>query len=207
MTFAGFYFFDMKKYFILYLIALNVCFSANAQDDTSGTLSGSLEDRFEYVFKKSSRYETYKVISISNFNYLKKSALDSVSFYKQEIEASKAKINDITAKADNLNTELQTAKAEINQLKESLKTTSFFGVNLNKGLFNMIVFGVVSGLVLFLILFVMKFRSAKTESDVAVENLARTEEEYEEYRRKAMEKEQQLGRKLQDEINKNKKDK
>lgn len=185
----------------------SICFSAKAQESASNALNGNLEDRFEYVFKKSSKYENYKVISISNFNYLRKSALDSINFYKQEIATSKAKIEDITAQVDNLNAELQSARAEINQLNESLKTTSFLGITLNKGLFNMIVFGVVSGLLLLLVLFIMKFRSAKTDSNVAIGNLSRVEDEYTEYKRKAMEKEQQLGRRLQDEINKNKKDK
>lgn len=195
----------MKKYFVLYSIVLSVCVSAHAQKMTANALDGSLEERFDYVYKKSSSYENYKVVSIANFNHLKKSTLDSINFYKKEIDASKNKIQDITANVESLTQELQSAKTEITQLKNSLKTTTFLGVTMNKGLYNMVMVGIISGLLLLLVMFIMKFRSAKTQAGVAVENLSRIEEEYADYKRKAMEKEQQLGRKLQDEINKNKK--
>src|SRR5690606_41847119 len=65
-----------------------------------------------------------------------KSTLDSINFYKKEIDASKNKIQDITANVESLTQELQSAKTEITQLKNSLKTTTFLGVTMNKGLFN-----------------------------------------------------------------------
>lgn len=199
----------MKYYSLLTLLLLSVCIAVKAQNtDAQETdpLKGKLEDQFEYVFKRSQNFQNYKVVLTSNFNHLKKSSLDTLRLYKEEVNVLESKINALTSDTDSLLKELQTRSEEIEKLKQAGEIVSFLGVNINKGLFNMIAFGGVGLLLLLLILFIMKFKSAKTQANSAVEGLSRLEEEYVDYKRKAMEKEQQLGRRLQDEINKNRKD-
>lgn len=179
-----------------------------AQDNTeiqaSETLNGTLEQQFDYVYKKSNNYEIYKIVSKKHFEHLKKSSIDSVKIYKNEISTLNSKLASETQERSNLTQELNSLKESFLKVSEEKDSVSFFGISLNNNLFNMIILGVVIFLGLLLVLFVMKFKTAKSESKVAVENLSKVEDEYVDYKRKAMEKEQQLGRKLQDEINKHK---
>jgi len=190
-------------------VALLVSFMGFAQDNlevkSSETLNGTLEQQFDYVYKKSNNYEAYRVVSKKHFEHLKKSSLDSVKIYKSEINLLNSKLASQTGELESLTKELTDVKADFNTVKQQKDEVSFLGMSLDNGLFNIIVLGVVIFLGLLLALFIMKFKGAKTESKVAVDNLSKVEDEYVDYKRRAMEKEQQLGRKLQDEINKNKK--
>lgn len=190
-------------------VALLVSFMGFAQDNlevkSSETLNGTLEQQFDYVYKKSNNYEAYRVVSKKHFEHLKKSSLDSVKIYKSEINLLNSKLASQTGELESLTKELADVKTDFNTVKQQKDEVSFLGISLDNGLFNIIVLGVVIFLGLLLALFIMKFKGAKTESKVAVDNLSKVEDEYVDYKRRAMEKEQQLGRKLQDEINKNKK--
>lgn len=190
-------------------IALLVGSLGFAQDNTeiqpSETLNGTLEQQFDYVYKKSNNYETYRVVSKKHFEHLKKSSIDSVKIYKNEISTLNSKLASETQERSNLTQELNNLKESFSKVSKEKDSVSFFGITLNNNLFNIIVLGAYIFLILFLVLFVMKFKKAKSESKVAIENLSKVEDEYVDYKRKAMEKEQQLGRKLQDEINRNKK--
>ena len=53
-----------------------------------------------------------------------------------------------------------------------------------------------------LIFFIFKFKGSNAHTQEARQKLADVESEYEEYRKKALEKEQKMGRLLQDERNK-----
>ncbi len=177
----------------------------NTEIQPSETLNGTLEQQFDYVYKKSNNYDNYRVVSKRHFEHLKKSSLDSVRIYKSETNALNLKLTSEINQKDSLTQELSVTKEEFSKIKQQKDEVSFFGINLDNGLFNMIVLGVVIFLGLLLALFMMKFKSAKSESKIAIDNLSKVEDEYVDYKRKAMEKEQQLGRKLQDEINRNKK--
>ena len=205
-----FLFTAMRLIRILY-IALLAGSTGFAQDDPevqlSETLNGTLEQQFDYVYKKSNNYETYRVVSKKHFEYLKKSSIDSVKVYKNEIDILTSKLVSETNERDSLTKELTDIKEDFYKVKQEKDEVSFFGINLDNGLFNIVVLAIVVFLGLLLALFIMKFNNAKSESKVAVENLSKVEDEYVDYKRRAMEKEQQLGRKLQDEINKNKKKK
>ncbi len=195
----------MKYYSLLTLLFLSFCIPLKAQEE-SDPLKGNLEKQFEHVFQRSQKYQNYKVISISHFNHLKKSSSDTLKLYKEEVSGLESKIDELTNNGEALNKELQFRNQEIEELVQAQKVVSFLGININKGLFSTVIVGVVSALLILLILFVMKFKSARTQANDAVSGLSRLEDEYVDYKRKAMEKEQQLGRKLQDEINKNRKD-
>ncbi|MEX0314527.1 MAG: tRNA (guanine-N1)-methyltransferase, partial [Allomuricauda sp.] len=60
-------------------------------------------------------------------------------------------------------------------------------------------------LLLFLLLFIYRFRNSNVLTSQAKEALADLEKEFEEHRRRALEREQKISRQLQDELNKNKK--
>ncbi len=195
-----------KRLYIVILFGIGLIgFAQDSTSQSSETLNGNLEQQFNYVYKKSNNYEAYRVVSKKHFEHLKKSSLDSVKVYKNQINTLNSKIRITSSERDSLTQELASLKQDFSKVNEEKNNVSFFGISLDNDLFNIIVLGIIAFLGLLLSLFVMKFKNAKTESRVAVDNLSKVEDEYVDYKRKAMEKEQQLGRRLQDEINKHKK--
>lgn len=195
----------VKSFYFLLLLGLGTIAQAQKSEvQTSESLNGNLEQQFDYVYKRSNNYEVYKVVSKNNFEHLKKSTLDSIRVYKSEIHSLNSKLTSEIQERNNITEELTLLKEDFSRVSQEKDNVSFFGLSLDNNLFNMIILGVMVFLVLLLILFIMKFKNAKSESKIAVDNLSKVEEEYVDYKRRAMEKEQQLGRRLQDEINKHK---
>ena len=82
---------------------------------------------------------------------------------------------------------------------------SFFGILVSKATYNIILWTLITGLLLLLLFFIYKFRNSNILTQEAKTNLAELEVEYEDHRRRALEREQKISRQYQDEINKNKK--
>ncbi len=195
-----------KRLYTVVLVGMGlVGFAQDSIIQSSETLNGKLEQQFDYVYKKSNNYQTYRVVSKKHFEHLKKSSLDSIKVYKTQINALNSKVATTSNQRDSLTQELASIKEDFSKVNKEKNNVSFFGISLDNDLFNIIILGIVAFLGLLLSLFIMKFKSAKVEAKVAVDNLSKVEDEYVDYKRKAMEKEQQLGRRLQDEINKHKK--
>lgn len=199
----------MKKYRVFF--ALCVAFFSvlgySQQQDTlkaKSGLYGRLNEQFDFVFKKSITYENNKIVSNTLFEHLKKSSLDSLHVYKNQLDRLQLAHENTLRENDSIIEKAQILEEELNVIQQKNKAISIFGLTIHKSIFNIffVVFGTL--LILLLVLFVLKFKNTKSQADVAVENLSKLEEEFAEYKRKAMEKEQVLGRKLQDEINKNK---
>jgi uncharacterized damage-inducible protein DinB len=61
--------------------------------------------------------------------------------------------------------------------------------------------GIILVLIIALLIFIYRFKKNHSQTTEARQNLSTTEKEFEAYRAKALEKEQRLGRQLQDERN------
>jgi septal ring factor EnvC (AmiA/AmiB activator) len=81
---------------------------------------------------------------------------------------------------------------------------ALFGMQMSKGGYNALMLIIIAGLLALLLLFIFKFKNSNSVTKQAKKTLLETEDEYEEYRRNSLEREQKVRRQLQDEINKQK---
>lgn len=194
----------MKNY-LIYLFCLGFAFHLTAQQndlDSEEEQPKTIVDEFDQIIDDGGNYQEYKVIkkvALGDFkNKLKKSKDNfesEISSLEQEIDNQNKEIKDL--KAQLLST--QNALAETEEEKDSMQ---LFGNNLNKSKFQTIVFGIIGLLILILIIIAIKFKANIASTHQARETLERTEKDFEEYKRSALEKQQKLGRELQDEKNK-----
>ena len=75
---------------------------------------------------------------------------------------------------------------------------------MSKTSYNILLWSIIGGLLAFLLFFIYKFKNSNAVTKQAKLSLAETEEEFEEHRKRALEREQKVMRRLQDEINKQK---
>ncbi len=175
------------------------------REPVKGSLnSGTLESQFNYLYKKSYTYKTVKSVKISDLLKIKGNVLDSLNSAYKKIRETNAII--------------ESQKKEINSLKENLKITNnklieitkekdsmnLLGIQMSKKNYNSLMWSLIFGLLAFLIFFIFKFKSSNTLTHQAQKLLNETEEEFETYKRIAIEREQKVRRELQDEINKHK---
>ena len=106
-----------------------------------------------------------------------------------------------------MNKKLEDTTKNLAGVTEEKDSMSFLGILVSKGTYNTILWTVIAGLLGLLLFFIYKFRRSNILTQDAKTALTEVEEEYEDHRRRALEREQRISRQLQDEINKYKKSK
>ena len=164
--------------------------TASAADSTS------IKGQFEYLYKKSNNYQTYKVIPINSFNTLKQNAIDSIKLYKKEATNH---LNE----AKGQNNKLETSSAEITQLKEELLTTqnmqnsiSFLGMSVSKKSYSLIMWGVIFILAIISVILFLMFKQGHTVVKEAKIRLTEVQEDLVKLRKSGILREQILGQEL-----------
>lgn len=180
------------------------------EDDTPVSGNQSLKEQFEELERKSTNYRSgngvpYEVIKLSGLNELKANIFDTINTANKTIKDLSATITANTAEIESLNSKLQETTNKLNEVTEEKDSISFFGALISKGTYNFILWSIIFGLLLLLLFFIYRFRNSNFLTQQAKSALAELEEEYENHRRRALEREQKISRQLQDELNKQKK--
>lgn len=186
---------------LLTLIALLLS-SVSFTQETTLKDTNSIENQFEELYKKSSTYQIYKVISKDKYQRLKLNILDSLKNLKETITHKESLL--LKEKTNIEETKKLLAKAEID-LNTALKkenSIDVLGIQLSKTAYNLLLWSIIVSLLLGLSYFIFKFFRSNILTKEAQNNLLDVEEEFEQHRKKTLVREQKLRRKLQDEINK-----
>jgi hypothetical protein len=186
------------------ILLLTVCcvlyvLPAIAQQNTT-----TLEEQFVDVIDKSNRYEDYKVVKIYKLNNLKKNVIDSISSIKKDLENAQGTIAVQKNEIDTLTQSVASLQTELKTSIENQDGIILFGVQIAKTTYKITMWGIIGLLVLVALFLSFKFKNSNVITKSANLKLAETDEEFETHRQRALEREQQLRRKLQDEIIKNK---
>ncbi|MCB0443950.1 MAG: tRNA (guanine-N1)-methyltransferase [Flavobacterium sp.] len=198
----------MKKYIYSFVFLFFTSFllaQDSIQNESKASMNGTLDKQFDYVTQKSNNFQEYKVVKKDFLTILKRNSLDSVNRFKEELANLKIEYASHTSTINQLKNDLQKTQADLDKLTIAQDNVSFLGTPISKTNYNMIMWGIVSLLMLVVLVFLFQLNGAKSAAKDAKNNLDKLEENFEDYKRKALEKEQKLGRQLQDEINKHKK--
>jgi hypothetical protein len=163
----------------------------------------TLNSQHKFIMEQSGTYVNNKVVKIEwieKFYSNVKDSLESAKYeisnlektYSEEKKVSKEALKSVTV----LKKELKSVNAE----KENI---TLFGSLTSKSSYKTIVWIIIISLLTFLLFFLFKFQSSNRVTKEAKEKLKEIEFELEETKKKSRIKEQELMRKLQDEINKN----
>lgn len=168
--------------------------------------TASLKYQFDNIINTSNDFKGYKVIKATSLLKLQANVLDSLSVSKEKILAN-ADFRDSQKRIiDSLQSKSTASKAVISNLRSEKESISLFGIQFEKTFFKTLFFLIVLGLIAILLFFIFKFKQSNAitvESKLALEQ---SEKEFEIYKEKALEREQKAMRKLQDELNKRKKE-
>jgi len=180
-------------------LALNI-FPAIAQE--KGT---TLENQFVDLIEKSNRYQDYKVVKIYKLNSLKKNVTDSIAVIEKKLETAKGTITEQKNEIGTLSQNLTSLQTQLTTSKGKEDGIELFGILFKKSTYKTAMWVIIGLLGLIVLFLSFKFKSSNSITKEANLKLVETEEEFESHRQVSLEREQQLRRKLQDEINKNSK--
>lgn len=187
----------MKKILFssLLLLCINITF---AQVSTETTI----DEKFQELITNSNNFKGYKVVDTDQLTTLQKLTSNRIAELKEEIAASKEATAAQNAQMAQLRSDLESMEAQLNTVTSEKDNISFLGMSLSKAGYNTTMWSIIGVLVLALALFVVRFKRSHIHTTEAKKNFSELEKEFDAYRVKALEKEQRLGRLLQDEKNK-----
>lgn len=200
----------MKVSKLLTVLALffNILLNAQVSEENTQTLeSGTIENQFDYLIDKSNRYQDYKVVKRTWLDRLKKVVDDSLNVTRKELSDIKIVLISKESEIVQLTDDLNTTKKNVLSLNNEKDSISLFGLLISKPIYNTILWSIIAILIVLLLIYILRFNRSNSVTKDSIEKFNDLESEFEGYRQRSLEREQQLRRKLQDEINKQKKDK
>ncbi len=168
------------------------------QDNTN-----SIENQFIKVVDKSNNYQEFKVIKKSKINVLRKNVMDSISALEDKITTSLVEIEKQKSEIELLTQNLNTTKSNLAASIEKENGIEVLGMLTKKTTYNALLWSIILGLIAILVFIFYKYKSSNVITKDTNLKLTEIETEFDAHRRKTLESEQLLRRKLQDEINKN----
>ncbi len=193
---------------LFFLLNISLLTAQNPPQEKLSLNSGTIENQFDFVIQKSYTYKgngkVYKNVERYKLDALKAHTLDSLKAIKEQLNSTKQLVSNQDKEIDVLKTNLADTNATLTQTNLEKNSMSLFGMLMSKTGYNVLMWSIVAGLLALLLFFIFKFKNSNAITRQAKFALAETEEEFEEHRKRALEREQKVMRRLQDELNKQK---
>lgn len=193
----------MKRAPLLLIMLMLVAGSSFAQtaEDALKNDQQTLRERYLVMKMKSQNYQEYKVIKENILDGWWKIVSDSMNAKQAAIRKTQSELNNLQA---DLNKNIETLKSKETSMQDIVYASTHIrvlGIDFDKGFFAGL-FGailIVAALVLAAVIYSMKvLKKNLTEKEELASAISN---EYEEYKRKAMDKQTKLSRELQNERN------
>ncbi|SKB79852.1 hypothetical protein SAMN05660841_02397 [Sphingobacterium nematocida] len=160
----------------------------------------NLTSQFQVLLAQSrSQDADFKVIRKSNIEIIQKNVSDSISKYTKEIASLKNNSSSSVATVTGLRDSLSSVQSELQTEKQKTDSISFLGIDFAKGAYHTIVWVIIAVLGIGFFTMLISFRKAKVDTVEHKKTAEEAQNEFAQYKKKAMEKEQLLKRQLLDE--------
>jgi hypothetical protein len=192
----------MKKNLLMllaFLFTAHLTFSQQESEALEG--DHSLNDRFKILRSKSQSYKEYKVIKETVLDSFWKIVRDSVAAKEAALQARNQNIQQLNAQLKETQVALKDKEESMAAIVHASTHISVLGIDFNKGVFITTVAVIIGGLILFVALISGRLKMVRDSMRQREETYNTLNNEFEEYKRKAMEKQMKLSRELQNERN------
>ncbi|QSE96293.1 hypothetical protein [Fulvivirga lutea] len=168
----------------------------------SSAISQKLNDQFSVLMDETETFKEYKVIKIQELNSFWKGVTDSINNKHEIIVDLQAKNQDLNNQVTSLEVEIKEAQAQIESLQGQISTISIFGIAIDKTVYKVVNFTLLSTLILIIGLIFFRLKERVQVANAKIKDYNNLESKFEEYRRKSLENQMKLRRELQTERNK-----
>ena len=161
----------------------------------------SLEDRYELMKETSQTFKDYKVIKREVLDGVLKISLDSITALELKLAEAEATIAAFDQKIKDAEQVRDQANAEKAAMEYDATHLTVMGISFNKSFFASLMGIIIAALLVFLVLVSGRLKMVYTTLKEKIENLDIITKDFEEYKRKALDKQMKISRELQDERN------
>lgn len=172
---------------------LSITPALHAQSGAAAVLdSALLEAQLDYVRENTRVYNDYRAIRDDIFLKLQRNVKDTLNATRLDVEQLNSKLTERNFQIEKLNTDLARTNNEKDEAIRNRDSLSFIGIQMSKGLYNVIMWFIILGLAVLAALMVVLFRRAHHVTREVKEELQSTQEEFEVHRKTSREKYEKL---------------
>lgn len=190
---------SMKTYILSAFSLFLVTASSYAQTSSP---KNPIDDEFSELIESSNNFKGYKVVDFNELTALQDKTEDYIGELKNEITGYETSLQTQKDTIKKLKADLANVENQLAEVTAEKDAISFLGMPLSKSTYSTVMWGIVGVLLLAVALLLIRFKSSNARTKESRKKLVETEKEFEAFRAKALEKEQRMGRQLQDERNK-----
>ncbi|MFT5846383.1 MAG: hypothetical protein ACJARX_000276 [Psychroserpens sp.] len=199
-------FFKTLLFTVLTFLLFSTSNAQNVNDDEKLSLnSGTIDNQFEYVIRRSNSWQDYKTVKKTWLYALKAHTIDSLKAVHKDLNDTQDIVETQAKEIEGLKSNLLNTKTSLDNTIAEKDSMELFGMPMSKPNYSLTLWSIVGVLSVLLLFFIYKFKSSNSITKQANTSLSEIEEEFEEHRRNALEREQKVRRQLQDMINEQKK--
>jgi hypothetical protein len=148
---------------------------------------GTHKEQMDYIQEKTRIYEYYRAIREDMFQKIKSNSTDSLKKAKTEINGLKDINLILNKKIDSLAVSLETTKDKVNEITATKNSIKLFGMEVNKIIYNTIMWFVVAGLLCILAIGFLAFKRNLVVTNHTKKELEELKNEFEAYRKASRE--------------------
>ncbi len=178
--------------------------TANSTEDKLSLNSGTIDNQFEFVIRRSNSWQDYKTVKKTWLYALKAHTMDSLKAVHKNLADTKVVVETQANEITSLKASLSNTESTLSSTNEEKDNISLFGIQTSKASYKILMWSIAAGLLALLLFFIYRFKGSNSATREAKLKLGEVESEFEDHRRNALEREQKVRRQLQDELNKQK---
>lgn len=165
----------------------------HAQSGASAVLdSATLISQLDYIHENTRVYNDYRAIRDDIFLKLKRNVTDTVKAAMLEVEQLNSRLTERDFQIETLNTDLARTKSELEEAVKNRDSLSFLGIQMNKALYNTIMWFIILGLIALSVILLMLYRRTHQLTKEVKDELEAVREEFDQYRKSSREKYEKL---------------
>jgi len=162
----------------------------------------NIEGQFNYVMQRSDKIEDSRIVKSWYLYSLKAHVLDSMKAVQDKLLQSQQLVAAKQEMIDSLNGVLEQTNGKLSTAVKAKNNLNFLGIKMEKSSYKSIMWIMVGVLTFGLLVFVLLFKRSNIVTVQTRKTLEEVRQEYEAHRKRALAREEQIVRKLHDELNK-----
>lgn len=192
----------MRAFIVVACLIAGVAANAQPGAEALAKDNKTLQERFFLLKTKSQTFKDYKVIKETVFDGMWNVINDSLKASKQKMNEARAKIASLDASVKQIELQLQQKQASMQEVEHASTHITVLGIDFTKGFFITFATIILLGLLAFIGVLIARLKIIHKSYREKADTVNELSHEYEDFKRKAMDKQTKLSRELQDERNK-----
>ncbi len=184
------------------ILSLNILQAQTELSEDAPLDTGNIQEQYDYIMRKSSTYQGFKVVKISRFEKFKSNIQDSLATAYDKRDATIKDFSNEKSKTQNLTQQVGSLQEQLAQTEKEKDSLSFLGLLIAKSAYMGMMWGLVFVLLTLAVVAYLLFKRSNSVTRSTKKELDEIKEEFEQHRKTALKREQDLAVKYHSELNK-----